>query len=82
MGMDFPASVAPFILRGIALYGIDSVYATLARRQAAWSRLADALDAALLGAIAREISLAEAVPAAQAMLAGQVVGRYLVDVNR
>ena len=82
MGMDFPASVAPFILRGIALYGIDSVYATLARRQAAWSRLADALDAALLGTIAREISLAEAVPAAQAMLAGQVVGRYLVDVNR
>jgi len=82
MAMDFPASVAPFILRGIALYGIDSVYAARARREAAWSRLADALDPTLLGAIAREISLAEAIPAAQAMLAGQVVGRYLVDVNR
>ena len=82
MGMDFPASVAPFILRGIALYGIDSVYAGPSRRQAAWSRLADSLDSTLLGGIAREITLAEAIPAAQAMLAGQVVGRYLVDVNR
>ncbi len=82
MGMDFPASVAPFILRGVALYGIDSVYAPRERRQAAWNRLAGSLDAALLGGIAREISLAEAIPAARALLAGQVVGRYLVDVNR
>jgi len=82
MGMDFPASVAPFILRGIALYGIDSVYAGQSRRQAAWSRLADSLDSTLLGGIAREITLEETLPAAQAMLAGQVVGRYVVDVNR
>jgi acrylyl-CoA reductase (NADPH) len=82
MGMDFPASVAPFILRGIALYGIDSVYASQARRQAAWSRLAGSLDRALLDGIAREISLADAIPAAEAMLAGRVVGRHLVDVSR
>lgn len=82
MGMDFPASVAPFILRGVALYGIDSVYAPQERRQAAWHRLAEGLDAALLTGIAREISLAEAIPAARTLLAGQMVGRYLVDVNR
>jgi len=82
MGMDFPANVAPFILRGVALYGIDSVYASQSRRQAAWSRLAGSLDHSLLDGIVKEITLAEAIPAAQAMLAGQVVGRYLVDVNR
>lgn len=82
MGMDFPASVAPFILRGVTLYGIDSVYASQARRQAAWQRLADDLDAGLLGGIAREIGLADTLAAAEAMLAGRVVGRYLVDVNR
>lgn len=81
-GMDFPASVAPFILRGVALYGIDSVYADQERRQAAWNRLATSLDPALLGGIAREIPLADCIPAAQSLLAGQVVGRYLVDVNR
>jgi len=82
MGMDFPTSVAPFILRGVTLYGIDSVYASQTRRQVAWSRLAANLDGALLGGIAREISLGETIPAAEAMLAGKVVGRYLVDVNR
>jgi len=82
MGMDFPASVAPFILRGITLYGIDSVYASLARRQAAWTRLANGLDAALLAVIAHEIGLSETVPAAEKMLAGQMTGRFVVDVNR
>lgn len=82
MGMDFPSSVAPFILRGITLYGIDSVYASLTRRQAAWARLASGLDANLLASIAHEIGLSETVPAAEKMLAGQMTGRYLVDVNR
>ena len=82
MGMDFPASVAPFILRGVTLYGIDSVYASQARRRAAWSRLASHLDLALLDGIAREIGLGETLAAAEAMLAGKVVGRYLVDVRR
>jgi len=82
MGMDFPATVAPFILRGITLYGIDSVYASLPRRQAAWARLASGLDADLLAGIAHEIGLAETLPAAEKMLAGQMTGRYVVDVNR
>lgn len=82
MGMDFPASVAPFILRGIALYGIDSVYATQARRQAAWKRLATGLNATLLHSIAHEIGLAECPGAAEKILAGQVTGRFVVDVNR
>jgi acrylyl-CoA reductase (NADPH) len=82
MGMDFPASVAPFILRGITLYGIDSVYASLARRQAAWARLASGLDLALLAGIAHEIGLSETLSAAEKMLAGQMTGRFVVDVNR
>lgn len=81
MGMDFPASVAPFILRGVTLYGIDSVYAVQARRQAAWMRLAIGLDASTLAGIAHEIGLAECVGAAAKMLAGQVTGRFVVDVN-
>ncbi|MDD5390081.1 MAG: oxidoreductase [Gallionellaceae bacterium] len=82
MGMDFPTSVAPFILRGVTLYGIDSVYASQTRRQAAWNRLASSLDSTLLGGIVREISLEETISAAASMLAGQVVGRFIVDVNR
>ena len=79
--MDFPASVAPFILRGITLFGIDSVYAGQALRQAAWNRLAGSLEPGLLNGIAREIPLAECIPAARTLLAGQMVGRYLVAVN-
>ncbi|MDP2788170.1 MAG: MDR family oxidoreductase [Pseudomonadota bacterium] len=82
MGMDFPASVAPFILRGISLYGIDSVYASLARRQAAWTLLAERLTSADLAGIAHEIALSETLPAAEKMLAGQMTGRFVVDVNR
>jgi acrylyl-CoA reductase (NADPH) len=82
MGMDFPASVAPFILRGITLYGIDSVYASPARRQAAWARLAGGLDVHQLAGIARSISLEETLAAAAKMLAGQITGRFVVDVNR
>jgi acrylyl-CoA reductase (NADPH) len=82
MGMDFPASVAPFILRGITLYGIDSVYAGQDRRQAAWALLAERLTAADLAGIAHEIGLSETLPAAEKMLAGQMTGRFVVDVNR
>jgi acrylyl-CoA reductase (NADPH) len=82
MGMDFPASVAPFILRGITLYGIDSVYASQMRRQAAWALLAERLSAPDLASIAHEIGLSETLPAAEKMLAGQMTGRFVVDVNR
>ena len=81
-GMDFPASVAPFILRGICLYGVNSVTVPRPRREIAWQRLARDLDAAKLDAMTHEISLAEAIPAAQDIVAGRVRGRLVVDVNR
>lgn len=80
-GMDLPASVAPFILRGVTLYGIDSVMAPLARREAAWTRLAQDLDRDRLAAITTETDLAGAQEAATRILAGQVRGRVVVDVN-
>jgi acrylyl-CoA reductase (NADPH) len=79
-GMDFPASVAPFILRGITLYGIDSVMAPLARREAAWARLARDLDVAKLDAITTEITLTDAVGVAADLLDGRVRGRVVVKV--
>ena len=80
-GMDFPASVAPFILRGVTLYGIDSVMAPLAKREAAWQQLARDLDRNKLQSITKEIGLAEAMSAGPASLAGQVRGRLVVNVN-
>ena len=82
MGMDFPASVAPFILRGVTLYGIDSVMAPMKRREAAWAGLAEHLDRAKLDALTQEIGLGEAIEAGARVLAGQVRGRLVVDVNR
>lgn len=81
-GMDFPASVAPFILRGVTLAGIDSVMCPRAERLVAWQRLASDLDIARLGTISREIGLAEAIPLAAGLLRGEVRGRVVVDVNR
>ncbi|MET0994871.1 MAG: MDR family oxidoreductase, partial [Mycobacterium sp.] len=81
-GMDFPASVAPFILRGISLLGIDSVMAPSEPRMAAWARLSRDLDVSALDAIANEIALGEAIDAAGQLLEGKVRGRIVVDVNR
>nr|WP_320131882.1 MDR family oxidoreductase [uncultured Holophaga sp.] len=80
-GMDFPATVAPFILRGVTLAGIDSVMAPKALRLEAWGRLARDLDSTKLDAIARTISLAEAIPAAAEMVAGRLRGRLVVRVQ-
>ncbi len=80
-GMDFPSSVAPFILRGVTLAGIDSVMAPRALRVEAWNRLARDLDPDRLDAITREIALAEAIPAAAEILAGKIRGRLVVNVN-
>jgi len=77
-GMDLPASVAPFILRGVTLAGIDSVLAPPARRREAWQRLARDLDPGLLEAMTQEIGLAEVPAAAQRLMAGQVRGRIVV----
>jgi acrylyl-CoA reductase (NADPH) len=80
-GMDFPGSVAPFILRGVTLYGIDSVMAPLEPREKAWSRLARDLDAQTLEAVATDISLSESAAVAADLLAGKIKGRLVVDVN-
>lgn len=81
-GMDFPASVAPFILRGVTLYGIDSVMAPLAVRQEAWQRLERDLEVAKLDAITHEIPLSGAIAVAGDLLEGKVRGRVVVDVSR
>jgi acrylyl-CoA reductase (NADPH) len=80
-GMDFPSSVAPFILRGVTLAGIDSVMAPRAVREAAWARLAQDLDTAQLERMTREVGLADAVGLGAEILAGQVRGRVVVNVN-
>ncbi|NUP29035.1 MAG: oxidoreductase [Nocardia sp.] len=80
-GMDFPASVAPFILRGVSLLGVDSVMAPQEKRLGAWARLARDLDPAVLDSIAREIALGAAIEAAGGFIAGTVRGRIIVDVN-
>lgn len=79
--MDFPASVAPFILRGVTLYGIDSVMAPLAPREQAWARLARDIKADTLEAVATDITLGEAPGVAADVLAGKIKGRLVVDVN-
>lgn len=82
-GLDFPASVAPFILRGVTLYGIDSVMAPAIVRKEAWARLAQDLPLAKLELIgARDIGLAEAIQAGRDILEGKIRGRVAVDVNR
>ncbi|MDR3417172.1 MAG: oxidoreductase [Nevskia sp.] len=80
-GMDFPASVAPFILRGVSLLGVDSVMAPKPPRLAAWQRLARDLAPASLNLIATEIGLAQAIPTAADLLQGKVRGRVVVNVN-
>ena len=80
-GMDFPATVAPFILRGVSLLGVDSVMAPYARRHEAWQRLAAELPPDILAANTSTIGLAEAAATAERLLEGQVRGRVVVDVN-
>ncbi len=80
-GMDLPASVAPFILRGVTLAGIDSVMAPLALRQEAWARLAQDLDPAKLEAVTEEIALDQAIARAADLMTGQVAGRLVVKIS-
>jgi acrylyl-CoA reductase (NADPH) len=81
-GMDFPATVAPFILRAVTLHGIDSVMCPKPLRVEAWSRLARDLDPKKLETITHEIPLGDAIATAAEILAGKVRGRVVVDVNR
>ena len=81
-GMDFPATVAPFILRGVSLVGIDSVMCPKERRLEAWQRLEQDLDLTKLGSIAHEVGLSETIGTAEDLLAGKIRGRIIIDVNR
>lgn len=81
-GMDFPASVAPFILRGITLVGIDSVMRPRIDRLEAWRRLSRDLDLQRLELLTEEITLSQAIERAGPLLEGRVRGRIVVDVNR
>jgi acrylyl-CoA reductase (NADPH) len=78
-GMDLPASVAPFILRGVSLIGVDSVMAPQARRREAWRRLARDLDVGKLAAMTRTIRLADTLQAGRDILEGKIRGRLVVE---
>lgn len=80
-GMDLPTSVAPFILRGISLHGIDSVMAPKVERVAAWDRLARDLNRDKLAAMTTTISFDDVVDAATAIIDGKVRGRLVVDIG-
>jgi acrylyl-CoA reductase (NADPH) len=80
-GMDLPASVAPFILRGVCLYGIDSVMCPLEKRKQAWKRLETDLDRQKLAAITTEMDLSSLPQAANDILAGKVRGRLVVKIG-
>ncbi|HEY1928705.1 MAG TPA: MDR family oxidoreductase [Caulobacteraceae bacterium] len=80
-GMDLPGSVAPFILRGVALAGVDSVMCPTPRRTEAWTRLARDLDLGRLETITQRATLGDVPRLAEEILAGQVRGRVVVDVN-
>jgi acrylyl-CoA reductase (NADPH) len=80
-GADLPTTVMPFILRGVALLGVDSVMAPPALRRAAWDRLAADLDPAQLESMCTEIGLEAVLPAAQKLMEGQVRGRVVVRID-
>jgi acrylyl-CoA reductase (NADPH) len=79
-GMDLPTSVAPFILRGVSLIGIDSVMCPLPLRQEAWRRLETDLDRSKIAAMASEIGLADVIEAGRRIVEGQVRGRIVVKI--
>mgnify|MGYP001197292526 FL=1 len=80
-GMDLPASVAPFILRGVSLLGIDSVMCPLPMRQEAWRRLETALDRAKIAAMTSEIGLGDVIAAGRNIVEGRVRGRIVVKIG-
>jgi acrylyl-CoA reductase (NADPH) len=79
--MDLPATVAPFILRGVSLIGIDSVMCPLDRRREAWRRLASDLDAGKLAGMIREIDLSGVMDAGRQIIEGGVRGRIVVKIG-
>lgn len=81
-GIDFPATVAPFIVRGVTLVGIDSVLCPMPRRLIAWERLAHHIDPSLIDRIAHHRPLSSAMETAHEVLAGKVRGRIVMDVAK
>ena len=80
-GMDLPTTVAPFILRGVSLIGIDSVMCPLPRREVAWRRLEADLDREKIAAMANEIGLDEVIAAGRRIVEGKVRGRIVVKIR-
>jgi acrylyl-CoA reductase (NADPH) len=80
-GLDFPGSVAPFILRGVALLGVDSVYCPKARRIEAWTRLARDLDHEKLKSAITDIAFDQVIETAHAIIEGKVRGRVVVTIG-
>ncbi len=78
--MNLPTSVAPFILRGIAMYGIDSVMAPIARRKLAWQRLASDLDPSLLDELSFDLDFNDLPKAGEDILDGKIRGRAIVKL--
>ncbi|OFC70553.1 MDR family oxidoreductase [Alteromonas confluentis] len=81
-GYDLPATVMPFILRGVTLAGIDSVMRPLEDREVAWSKLAELVDDDLLAEISHEIGLGEVIETGKQLLEGKVRGRVVVNLSR
>lgn len=81
-GMDLPLTVAPFILRGVSLIGIDSVMASKAVRENAWARLAKDLKPSVISQIAKVVSLTDAINVGEDILKGSIKGRVVVNVNQ
>ncbi len=81
-GLDLPASVAPFILRGVTLCAIDSVRRPMPDRLIAWERLAELIDLSTLDAMSTTLTLPEAIGAASDLLAGKIRGRVVVNIAR
>ncbi|MBU3631690.1 MDR family oxidoreductase [Polynucleobacter sp. AP-Melu-500A-A1] len=81
-GMDLPLTVAPFILRGVSLIGVDSVMASKAVRENAWARLAKDLKPSVISQIAKVVSLRDAINVAEDILKGSIKGRVVVNVNQ
>lgn len=79
--LSFPATVAPFILRGVTLVGVDSVMCPRAERIEAWRRLADLIDAAALESMTQSVALDQVVPVAEQLIAGAVRGRVIVPLQ-
>ena len=78
--MNLPTTVAPFILRGISMYGIDSVNAPISKRKIAWQRLASDLDLDLLDSLSFDLGFADLPQAAEDILAGKIRGMAVVKV--